>query len=329
MSGRLGFDPESDRLFFSDGKDLVIVDSRNGVRVGLIPKIRAISDIAFAPDIHRLFIVDSDDGNLFVLDLSTLALVEKTNVGTESSSIVYDPVVKKVFTAGGESSSCKVFDAVAGKKVATVKLRGYPVHAAADAHGHIYFELTSNAWRPPPLYTPLTYIAPLKTDLAELNTRTMEMGDRWNEPSCPHIQLVGIDRSDQDLVIGCQNSVTLVDPQTRKIVAYSAITGAVLAFSAQFGDAFVAEVDQHAQKVTFLIVHEDSFGNLGPAIAAPQVLAWPSAFDVITQRFFALQSETKTINTGLFMETPGGERIPLSLPQPIPGTFRILVYGRD
>lgn len=203
------------------------------------------------------------------------------------------------------------------------------VHAVADAHGHIYFELTSNPWRLPPLYTSMTYIAPMKTDLAELNTRTMEMGDRWNEPSCPHVQLVGMDRSDQDLVIGCSNSVTLLDPQTRKVVAYAAVTSPVLAFGAQLGDAFLAGVDQQTQRVAFLIVHEDSSGHLGPAVPAPQVWARPDAFDANRQQLFAVQSETKTIDTGAFMETPNGERTPLNLLQPVPGTFRILIYGRN
>lgn len=125
MSGQLGFDQENDRLLFSDGKDLVVINASDGQRVGLVPKIGRVSGIAFAPDIHRAFIVDSDSRALFALDLSTLRLVQKANVGAESSSIQYDPEVKEVFTTGSESSTCKVFDAVAGKRVSTVKLRGY------------------------------------------------------------------------------------------------------------------------------------------------------------------------------------------------------------
>lgn len=329
MQGRIGFDQDSGRLFFSDGKDLLVINANNGQRVGLIPKIGEASDIALAPDIHRAFIVDANSRDLFVLDLSTLAVVQKTNAGAESSSAQYDPEVKEVFTTGSESSTCKVFDAVTGKQVAVVKLHGYPVRAAGDSHGHIYFELAPNLWRPPPLYAPLTSIAPLKTTLAELNTRTLEIGDSWNETSCPRLQLMGIDRSGQDLVLSCQNSVALVDPQTRKIMALSAITGAVLTFGAQAGDAFVEGVDHQTHRSEFQIVHEDSFGHLGPAVPAPQVWAPPDAFDGPAKQFFAVESDTKTVDTGSFMRTPDGQMIPLTLPQPIPGTFRILVYGRN
>lgn len=335
MSGQLGFDEAGDRLFFSDGKDLVVINARSGERVGLIPKIGNVSDVAFAPDIHRAFIVDSYSHELFVLDLSNLALVQKTNVGTESSSLVYDQGVKEVFTTDSETSTCKVFDAVAGKKVAAVKLQGYPVHAAYDAHGHIYFEVASNDSRIPPASIPGTYIAPMKTDLAELDSRTLLMGDRWKEAPCPHMRLMGVDRSGQDLVIGCQNSVMLVDPQSRKTIASSTIMGvrpiAPLTVSPSLGDAFFAGLDEQADphRLVWVIVHEDSSGHLGPAVLAPQVLGRPAAFDGTTQQFFAVQSDMKIGDSGLYMTVPGSGPTPVPVQQPVPGTFRILVYGRD
>lgn len=335
MSGQLGFDETSDRLFFSDGKDLVVISASSGERVGLIPKIGGVSDVAFAPDIHRAFIVDSSSRELFVLDLSTLALVEKTNVGTESSSIVYDPLAKEVFTTGSESSSCKVFDAVAGKKVATVKLRGYPVHATGDSHGHIYFEVASNDLRPPPPSFPGTYIAPLKTDLAELDSHTLLMGDGWKETPCPHMRLMGIDRSGQDLVIGCPNSVVLVDPQSRKTVATSTVMRvkliAPVTISQSLGDAFFEGFDEQTDphRLVWVIVHEDSSGHLGPAVLAPQLSGRPAAFDGTRERLFAVQSDTKTSDTGLYATVPGIGPTLLPIQEAVPGTFRILVYGRD
>jgi len=339
MSGQLGYDQENGRLFFSDGKDLDIVNASDGQRVGLASKIRRASDIAFAPDIHRAFIADSDSRALFAMDLSTLTVVQKINVGAESWSVLYDPDTKKVFTTGVSSSTCKVFDAGAGKQIGSVKLHGYPLRAASDSHGHIYFNLASTNPGTPLLEAPGVLVTPtplpLKSDLAELDTRTLFMGNRWNEPSCAFLSLMGIDQSGQDLVLGCQNSVKLMDRQTRKIVASAAITGvrpvASLIFSSSLGDVFLLGLDEqpdsHRRKM--VIVHEDSSGHLGPAMLAPQLLVLPGAFDGAKQQFFTLQSETTTVDTGLFMQVPGGQMTHLRVPRPIPGTFRIVVYSRN
>lgn len=335
MSGQLGFDQETGRLFFSDGKDLVVINSGTGERVGLIPKIANVSDVAFAPDIHRAFLVDSYSRDLFALDLSALTLVQKTNVGTESSFVLYDSEAREVFTAGTESSSCKVFDAVTIKKVAAAKLRGYPLRAANDSNGHIYFQVAPNDPRLPLLSVHGIYIAPLKTDVEELDTRSLAVGDRWDEASCPHMLLMGVGRSRQDLVMGCQNSIALVDPQTRKVTATSTIVGvkpiAPLTVSSALGDAFFEGLDEQADshRVYLVIVHEDPSGHLEHAVLAPQLPGRPAAFDEATQHIFIVQSDTKVTDTGLFFAPSGREMTPLRVPQPIPGTFRILVYSRN
>ncbi len=331
----MGFDQETGRLFFSDGKDLVVINSSDGERVGLVSKIPNVSDIAFAPDIHRAFIVDSHGGHLFAVDLSALTLVQKMNVGAESSFALYDSKAKEVFTAGTESSTCKVFDAVTLKKVAAANLRGYPLRAANDSHGHIYFQVAPNYPRLVPLSALGPYIAPLKTDLAKFDTRSLAVGDPWDEASCPAMLLMGVDRSRQDLVMGCQNSITLVDPQTRRVTASSPIVGvkpiAPLTANSTLGDAFFEGLDEQASphRVYLIIVHEDSGGHLGPAVLAPQVPGRPAAFDEATQHMFIVQSDTKAVDTGLFFAPSRTELTPLRVPQPIPGTFRILVYSRN
>lgn len=201
--------------------------------------------------------------------------------------------------------------------------------------GTIYFEVASSDSRIPPVSIPGTYIAPMKTDLAELDSRTLSMGDRWKETPCPHMRLMGIDRSGQDLVIGCQNSVMLVDPQTRKTIASSAIMGvkpiAPVTASPSLGDTFFAGLDEQADphRLVWVIVHEDSSGHLGPTVLTPQVSGQPAAFDGSRQQFFVVQSDMKTGDTGLYMRVPGSGPTPVPVQRPVPGTFRILIYGRD
>ncbi len=337
MSGRLGFDQQNGRLFFSDGKDLVIVNSDSGERVGLVPKIRGVSSIAFAPEIHRVFILNSDSRDLFVLDLTALTIVRKANAGAESSSILYDSATKKILATGITSSTCKVFDAVSGEQVGTVKLRGYPLRAVGDAYGHVYFELTSRSLgtllQVPGTMSPTP--TPLKSDLAELDTRMLAMGERWQEESCPYLVLLGIDRSGQNLVTGCKNSITLLNLQTRKTIGSSAIGGVKVSvpvtFNPDFGDAFLVGVDAQTTpyQLELIVVHEDSSGQLDPAELVPQVFGRPAAFDAAAQHFFVVQSDTKTVDSGLFIEAPGSGLTPLPVQEPVPGTYQILVYGRD
>lgn len=337
MSGQLGFDQENNRLFFSDGKDLVVINADNGERVGLVPKIEKVSDIAFAPDIHRAFIVDSDSRALFALELSTLTLVQKTNAGAESLSVLYDAESKEVFTTGRTTSTCKVFAPATGKQIAAVKLGGYPLHAVGDSHGNIYFELTSSNSGPPVMEMAgdaYPIAISLKSAIAKLDTRTLVMGDRWQEPACAFMHLLGVDRSGENLLIGCKDSAILADPQTGRVVAFTNISGIrdgmPVTFSPALGDAFLLGLDEQpsVHRTDLAIIHEDSSGHLGPVVLAPQVWAQPEAFDSATQQFFAVQSDTKTVDSGLFIEALG-TRSPVPVQQPIPGTFRILVYSRN
>jgi hypothetical protein len=335
MSGRIGFDEQSGRLFFSDGKNLVFISAATGETVGLVPKIDEVSDVAFAPGIHRVFVADSKRRALIFLDPQTLTIAVRASAGVESSSVVYDPSTKDVFTTSISSSSCRIFDGSTGKFIKAIKLRGYPYRAVADSRGHTYFQLSPNDLTTllhsfPEIGHPI----PLKTEIAELDTHTLEMGKKWNT-TCPYMLLMGVDSSGQNLVIGCNSSVALMDPQTRKILASSAVTGfrwsAPVAFSSALGDAFFVGFDAPAHRQELVIVHENSTGQLGPAIVAPQLLGRPAAFDGNARYLFVVQSDTKTVDTGLFVGIPqsDGGITPLRLPEPIPGTFRILVYGRE
>lgn len=329
----LAFDPASRKLFIPAEKDIYVVDIDSGVLAGQVRKVGHVSDIAFAPEINRGFTVDSD-GHLVIFDLQTYAVVAKVHAGNESRSVLFDPATKEVFTVG-DSKQCNVFDAITGKIVKTVKLGGYTYRGVADSMGHIYYELTPDvAEGPRSLMGGVTVLGrvPLRKvpcKIVELNARTLEIENVWVEPACINTSGIGIDSEQRRLVVGCDNSVDLIDADTGKVVSAIPFPPARLVlrivFNASLGDAFVTAIGPSQ----LIVLRENSANDLAFAgIVAQGAAWWDMAFDGKDQQFFVLKSKTKTVESGLFI-TVDGVPTPLKAQNPVPGTFRIVVYGRN
>jgi len=332
----LAFDIASRRLFIPAKKDIYVIDVDSGALVGQVRKAGNIFDIALAPEINRGFGVDSD-GHLVIFDLQTYAVLAKAHAGGESSSVVVDPATKEVLTVGFSSKQCKVFDAMSGKLVTTVKLGGYPFGGVADSMGHVYFELSpdaTGAWTT--LAGGSVVSGPVSRrkfaeKIVKLDTHTSEIENLWTEPSCIRTLVnthgIGVDSEYRRLVVGCENSVDLIDADTGKIVSAIPFPPArpvlQLLFNESLRDAFVLA----AGSPRLIIFHENSANTLVFAGIIANDLLY-GAFDSKKRQFFIPKSDTKLVDSRFFIETTGGMKR-LKVPKPVPGTFRIVVYGEN
>lgn len=339
MSGRLGFDNENDRLFFSDGKNLVVVNADNGERVGLVPKVARISDIAFAPELNQAFIVDAEQNGLTAIDLRALTVVDKTHAGSEPSLVRYDPNTRQVFVASARNRNCAVVNAATHKIVKTIKLEGYTFGGFVDGKSHIYFALSRDAMPLQLRFGIAPYIGlpgyqgplPVVNEVAELNEGNLTISNLWKEP-CKDIQLLGVDKRNQRLVTGCDGSVVAMDRQTGKIVTSSLITRMpvlFLKFDPDLGEILAAVAHPPWSVLTLIVLHRSSSDTFDDPSAVTLDYQQGFTSDPAKGQFFIVRHDDRMTDTGLMMTIPGESPQRLRVPEPIPGTFRIEVYGRN
>ena len=328
----IAFDSASRRLFIPAKSDIYAVDIDSGALAGQVRKVGDVSDILLAAQINRGFAVDSY-GHLVIFDLQTYAVVTKAHAGEESFFVVFDPTTRRVFTTGVSSKQCKVFDAMSGKLVKSVKLSGYPLAGVADSAGHVYFQLSQDPIEGPQSLTGHFHVwgavarRKAASKIVELSAHTLEIESLWTEPSCMNGRGIGIDSASRRLVVGCENSVDLIDANTGKVISEAPFIGRPVlrvVFSAALRDTFV--LDGLLRET--MILRETSANDLAFTGIVANEAPWYMAFDSAGGEFFILKSDHKMVDTPFMIEL-GGQLTPLNrIPESVPGTFRIVVYGR-
>lgn len=337
INGIVAFEPTSRRLFIPDGKDLVVLDADTGARVGTIAKIGSVSVMAFVLETNQAFVVDGEHGSLTILDLQTLKTLEKVHAGAELSLVLYDPNTKQIFLTSSRHKDCTVVDATTRRVIRTVKLSGYVQNGLTDGKGHVYYDLSRDQMPETLVSVPgvLVSQAPPSNaiELAELDADTLKISNMWKEP-CESIRLLGVDEAHARLVARCGGSLISIDEMTGKIVASAGIRGPFtwfLTYSSQLGDAFgvVAQVPTLA----LVALHENSAGDFtDPSATIAQVKDMQHiVFDDKNARVLILSSDQKMAETRVFIDRPtyDGGPTPLRVPEPVPGTFRVEVYGKN
>jgi len=324
LRGEFLFEPVSRRLFVPDGKNLIEINPGTGEMVGVVKKIGRVSAIAFAPDLHEGFAVNSDRGGIEVFDLETLTILQKIHSGGGASLAVYNPATKEVITASGYAKDCRVFDPLARKFIKTVKLGGYPLGGVADAEGRLYFEFSRDAL-PYPLHRRLEIpvfdaLLPSATEIAKLDGRNLVMTNLWKEP-CKPMHLLGVDETRQRLIAQCGGSVVAINAETGNFLTSTRVAGGPLLYLHL--DEVTSELFALSPRHNALIVlHENSAAEFGKPALVARGLNLKVAFDDKRGQIFILTGDQRLGRT-IF-----GDQV-ISLPEPVPGTFRIEIYGKN
>ncbi len=298
----LKFDPATRRLFVSHATHVAVLDVDHGTVVGTIPDTPDVHGIVLAPEFNRGFVTAGQAGELVIFDLKTLKVLGSAPTDKDCDGVVYDPVSKRVFTMNGDSHSSTVVDAKSGTVVGRIDLGGGPEFPVADGQGHVYVNLETTS------------------EELEIDSHSLKILHRW--PTAPGKSLSGLamDETHRLLFAGCHNNMmAIIDADTGKVVATPPIgpgvdatrfdPGTMDAFSSNGGDG------------TLTVIHEDS----------------PTSFHVVEKvktergaRTMALDPTTHEV----FLATAQVERIPNPPPHTrpfrmVPGTFHVLVFGKD
>ena len=296
------FDEATRRLYLSHGTEIKVVSADTGEVVGTIPGFQRNHGVALVKELNKGFVSDGNAAQVVVFDLKTLKVTGQIKVGEDADCIIYDPSSKRVFVMNGGSKDAMAIDPASQKVIGTVPMGGRPEYAVADGKGMIYDNIQD------------------KNEIAALDTHSLTIKARWPIAPAERAASLTLDRQHRRLFIGGRNkTLAIMDADTGKVIQ-----------SFPIGDGVDANVYEPKTGLVFAstregilhIFHEDTPDKFS---LVENVKTEPGA------RNMALDPQTHQV----YLDTADLGPPPAPTPQQpnpnapaIPGTFRLLVYGR-
>ena len=296
-------DSAARRVYLAHGTEVKVLDADNFSVVGTISGLKGCHGVLVLPEVGKGFVTDGDAANVAVFDLKTLRITRTIKSSPDTDSIIYDPASKLVFTFNGESKNATVIDPIKETVVKVIDLGGAVEYPVADGKGNIYDDNEA------------------KNDVAVIDTRTLTIKARW--PVAPAGAPAGMemDREHRRLFASGRDPQFLVmmNADNGKIIQSLPISAGVdgSVYEAATALLFVSTRDGKVH-----IFHEDSPDNLTEVEALKTEFgAGTIGVDPKTHNLFLTTADFGPM-PAVTKEDPQPER------KPIPGTFRVLIYGR-
>jgi DNA-binding beta-propeller fold protein YncE len=296
-------DSAARRVYVSHGTEIKVLDADSGALIGNITGLKQDHGVAIASEFGRGFISDGGQGKAIIFDLKTLKVTGEAKADKDADCIIYDPFSKRVFVMNGDPHSATVIDAKSASVVGTIELGGGPEFAVADGKGTVYINLED------------------KSEVVAVDSSTLKIKSRW--PVAPaggptalamdveHHRLFSAGREPQKLVV--------LDSDSGKVLQSFAISGGVdaAAYEPETGLIFVSTREGMVH-----VFHEDSPDTYSEVeTIKTETGAKTMGLDTKTHRLF--------LDTVDFAPAPDATaQNPHPRPAAVPGTFRVLVYGR-
>ena len=308
----LTIDSEMRRLYISDNSGAVVMDIDTDRIIGRMPstpfahEVGLVHGVALAHDLNRGFLSHEIPPSVILFNLDTLAETGTAKTAPGTDAVVYDAFTRRVFTMNGKVKgvhNISAIDATNGASLRDIPLPGSPEFAVADGSGHLYVNIES------------------KSELAQVDTRTLKILHLWPLAPCEAPGAMAIDAAHRRLFIGCDNKImAMVDADSGKVLGTVATGDGVDAarFDPATGYAFAS-----SDEGLLTIAHEDAprqFTLVGNVKTLPG--GRTMALDTKTHRVFVLCG---TGDDRTAAKTPGN---PHGYPVAAPATVKLLIFGR-
>ncbi len=234
----LSLDVAARKLYIARSSHVSVINVDTGEVLGDLPNTAGVHGAAIAPEQEHGFTSNGKDGTVTMFDLKTIKPLETIKAGSKPDAIVFDPATKTVFAFNGNSSDTTAIDAVTGKVLGTLALKGQPEFSASDEKGTMFVNLED------------------KNEVVAFDAKKLEVLHRW--PLAPGKTPTGMamDREHRRLFVGCRSQHMIVmDADSGKVIEKLPIGSGVdaTAFDPETGLAFASCGDG-----TLTIIHEDS-----------------------------------------------------------------------
>lgn len=207
----LSVDLKGRRLFVSAlGNDTVeVIDLASGKDIHSITGMHEPQGVFYVPASNRIFVANGGDGVVRVLDGNIYKQLSTVQLSSDADDIRYDPAKKLIFVGYG-SGGIGVLDAMTGRELGTIKLRG---HAEA-------FEVENGGAR---IYVNV----PEAKEIAVADWNRRSVIARWPLEKYRDNFPMAFDRARHRLFVVCRRPADLLalDSQSGRVVAHLAVAG--------------------------------------------------------------------------------------------------------
>jgi len=297
------FDAPTRRVYLSHGTEIKVMDADSYEVVGTISGLKRSHGVAIVRDLNKGFITDGDAEKVLVFDLKTFKITGEIKSYPDTDSIVYDPASKLIFTFNGDSKNSTVIDPAKDTAVKAIDLGGAVEFPVADGKGMVYDNNEE------------------KNDVAAIDTKTLTVKARYPVAPAGTPVAMAMDRQHRRLFSSGRGPQMLVimDADNGKVVQSFPISAGVDAnvFEPETGMLFVS-----TREGKIHIYHEDTPDKFSEVeTVTTENGAKTMAVDPKTHNLF--------LTTADFGQPPAPTKErPNPQRPPIPGTFRVLVYGK-
>jgi hypothetical protein len=296
-------DSSARRVYLSHGTEIKVINADTGALIANIAGMKQVHGVALAHEFGRGFITDGAEGKVVIFDLKTLKPTGEAKADKDADSVLYDPASKRVFVMNGDPNSSTVVDASSGTAVGSINLGGAPEFAVADGKGTVYVNLED------------------KNEVVAIDSRKLTVKSRWPVAPAGGPTALAIDQEHHRLFSAGRDPQMLVvmDADNGHIIQSFPISAGVdaAAYEAETGLVFAS-----TREGMIHIFHEDSPDKF-------------SEVETVKTEFGAKTMGLDSQTHHLFVDTADfGPAANPTADQPhprrtaIPGTFRVLVYGR-
>ena len=294
----IAVDPAAHRLYVSHATKIVVADIDSGKVVGEIPDTNGVHGFAVAADLGRGFTSNGRANTSTIIDLKTLKPLGDVKTEGNPDAIFYEPTQKEVYTMNGSGKSSTVFDARTGKIIATIALRAKPEAVAEDvATGRLFVNLEDTG------------------AIGVIDIKSHTLVATWPLTGCEEPTGLGYDAKTRRLFSACANKVMAVtDSVSGKAVTMVPIGAGADGgtFDPATGYAFAS----NGGDGTVTIAHLDNANTLTVVQTLKTLVSGRTMIlDPVTHNIF--------VPAAMTIPNPAGR----GRPQPVTGTFKVLMYG--
>jgi DNA-binding beta-propeller fold protein YncE len=300
----INFDASTRRVYISHGTEVIVLDADKGTTIGKISGFKRCHGIALVHDQNRGFVTDGDAAEIVMFDLKTLKVLKRIKGEDDADSILYEPVSKLVFVFNGDPHSSTVIDPTKGTVVSTIDLGGKTEQAVADGKGLIYNNLVGT------------------NHLITIDARTLKIKSRWPVAPAGEPVAISMDREHRRLFISGRGPQMLVvmDADTGKIIGKGFPVG--VGVDTNIFDPGTGLIGASTRDGALTIIHEDSPDKYSLVeTVKTEYGAKTMALDPKTHNIYLTTSDFRPA-------PPATAKRPNPLPVAVPGTLRLLIYGR-
>lgn len=289
-------DSPARRVYLSHGTEVLVVNADTGALIGKISGFQRDHGIALVNSLGLGFVTDGDAAKVGIFDIKTLKRVGEVAAADDADCILYDPASKRILTFNGDSLNSTVIDPKTRRVVATVKLGGKPEFAVADGKGTVFNNLED------------------KSEVVVVDSRALKIKSRWPIAPAGEPAPIAMDQAHRRLFVSGRKPAKLVvmNADDGKVIQSFDITEGADAniFQPETGLVFVST---RAGKIH--VFHEDT----------PDKFSEVETVDTeVGAKTMGLDGKTNhlLVDTADFRQAAGQR------PAAVPGTFRLLVYGK-